>query len=133
MIYNVLNSDNEERSAKLAVARLNELGLPDSKIRKCEQYIIATKSHEASDDTDMNLFTDADLAILGSQPQQYLQYIEQIRQEYKYFPDIVYKPGRKKVLHHFLNMQTIYKTKEFAAKYEQQARANLSMEIEMLQ
>jgi predicted metal-dependent HD superfamily phosphohydrolase len=44
----------------------------------------------------------------------------------------MYKPGRKKVLHHFLAFPEIYKTPEFKEKYELQARKNLAMEAESL-
>jgi predicted metal-dependent HD superfamily phosphohydrolase len=131
-VYNVLRKDNEERSAEIARLRLPKTGLATEEISLCRQYILATKSHIKSDDHEMNLFTDADLAILGSDQAGYLVYVQQIRKEYKYFPDVLYKPGRKKVLQHFLNMPAIYKTKEFSAKYEQQARTNLSLELEMI-
>lgn len=132
IIYNVLKSDNEERSARVAVSRLKEIGLADDKVFRCEQHILATKGHHASEDNDMNLFTDADLAILGSQTDQYLQYVQQIRDEYNYFPDLLYKPGRKKVLRHFLDMPSIYKTRSFNEKYEHQARQNISVELTLL-
>ena len=41
------------------------------------------------------------------------------------FPDILYNAGRKTVLLHFLNMNQIYKTKEFFDRLEEQARKNL--------
>jgi hypothetical protein len=46
--------------------------------------------------------------------------------------DFLYNPGRKKVLKHFLDMKTIFKTAYFQEKYERQARINLASEMETL-
>jgi len=69
---------------------------------------------------------------LGQPSDVYEQYCGQIRKEYSIYPDIVYKPGRKKVLIHFLNMEKIFKTSFFYDKYELQARANLESELKRL-
>jgi predicted metal-dependent HD superfamily phosphohydrolase len=132
IVYNPMKRDNEERSADLAFDRLIALGVPLAQREKCKQQILYTKGHQLSTDADTNYFTDADLAILGSEQSVYLQYAEQIRKEYKYYPDILYKPGRKKVLEHFLQMNTIFKTKFFREKYEDCARENMRIELRSL-
>jgi predicted metal-dependent HD superfamily phosphohydrolase len=131
-VYRVMRRDNEERSAKLASSRLKVLGLEDNRIDRCKNHILATKSHEMSHDTDTNFFTDADLSVLGQDWLTYKSYTEAIRREYAIYPDMIYKPGRKKVIEHFLWMEKIFKTDPFFAKYEQQARINLSRELEAL-
>jgi predicted metal-dependent HD superfamily phosphohydrolase len=45
------------------------------------------------------------------------------------YPDFLYRPGRRKVLQHFLDMERIFKTEEFASKFEKQARVNLGWEL----
>jgi predicted metal-dependent HD superfamily phosphohydrolase len=130
-IYNTLNQNNEEKSAALAVKRLTSLGLTAEQTTACEKLILATKKHEPAD-RETNLFTDADLSILGSDPVTYHEYTKQIRKEYSIYPDFMYNPGRKKVLEHFLNMAHIYKSSEFAGKYEQQARKNIQTELNEL-
>ncbi len=40
--------------------------------------------------------------------------------------------GRRKVLKHFLEMESIFKTKYFQDKYEDQARMNISAELKSL-
>ena len=77
-------------------------------------------------------FTDADLAILGSDYDKYIHYVKSIRKEYKFYPDFVYNPGRKKVLEHFIQMTRIYKTDFFFSRYEEQARKNMNDEIRQL-
>jgi len=132
IIYNPLKKDNEERSAALAYDRLTQLGLPENQKEKCRQQIVSTKMHEANDNSDTNYFTDADLSILGSDPNSYFKYAGQIRKEYRYFPDVLYKPGRKKVLMEFLKMKSIFKTKYFRDRYEEQAKINISDELKSL-
>lgn len=131
-IYDVKKNDNEEQSALLAEKRLLELNVPDSVISRCKEQILATKSHQLSSENDTNLFTDADLSILGKSWEAYEVYYKQIRKEYSIYPDLLYKPGRKKVLKHFLEMPRIFKTDLFADRYEKQARENLRMELERL-
>ena len=132
IVYKVLLKDNEERSANLAVNRLGQIGFPPQKVIVCSQQILATKAHTISNNPDTNLFTDADLSVPGLAQPEYATYCQQIRKEYSIYPDIVYNPGRKKVLNHFLQMDRIFKTPAFADKYEAQARANLSWELERL-
>ena len=132
IVYRVMRRDNEERSAKLASSRLKVLGLEDNRIDRCKKHILATKSHEMSPDADTNFFTDADLSVLGQDWLTYKSYTEAIRREYAIYPDMIYKPGRKKVIEHFLWMEKIFKTEPFFAKYEQQARINLARELEEL-
>ncbi|HEY9486678.1 MAG TPA: hypothetical protein VIQ51_00020 [Chryseosolibacter sp.] len=130
-IYNALRGNNEEKSALLAVERLKSIGVPEEYVSRCQQLILATKKHEAAD-YETNLFTDADLSILGSDTVTYNLYLKNIRQEYAMYPDILYNAGRKKVLFHFLNMDQIFKTKEFSGRFEAQARKNLQDELRML-
>lgn len=128
LVYNSLKSNNEEKSAEVAIKRLQEISFPKKLLTLCEQFILATKKHEAKD-LETNLFTDADLSILGADSQTYEEYSKQIRREYSIYPDILYNPGRKKVLLHFLEMPNIYKTLEFRNKYERQAKSNMQAEL----
>jgi predicted metal-dependent HD superfamily phosphohydrolase len=130
-VYKSTRKDNEEKSALVAGARLRQLDFPESETKRCVEFILATKQHE-SVNREIDLFTDADLAILGAAPERYRQYTAEIRKEYAIYPDLLYKPGRKKVLQHFLQMKRIYKTDEFYERYEQAARRNLACELDLL-
>lgn len=131
-VYNVLKSDNEEQSAELAQKRLKAIDVPNHIIDTSYKQIIATKKHSLSTHSDTNYFTDADLSILGKDPETYTRYTQQVRKEYGIYPDLLYKPGRKKVLRHFLDMERIFKTDYFFTKYESAAKQNLSKELETL-
>lgn len=132
IIYNTLKKDNEERSALLAVKRLTAIRYAPGKCALCSQHILATKSHAISKNNDTNLFTDADLSILGAPAETYTAYTKQIRREYSLYPDFMYKPGRKKVLQYFLQMERIFKTTHFYNQYEIQAKENISAELQSL-
>ncbi|MUV02920.1 hypothetical protein GN157_04285 [Flavobacterium rakeshii] len=132
IIYKSTRNDNEEQSAELAVQRLKEINYPEDKTERCRQMILATKSHLPVSDNDINLFTDADLSILGYDWSKYAKYYKQVREEYSFYPDILYKPGRKKVLKHFLSMSFIYKTDFFRSKYEENAKENIRKELTKL-
>lgn len=132
IIYNSLKSDNEEKSAEFAEKRMKQISVSNDKIELCKKQILATKSHIQSTDSDTNYFTDIDLSVLGQTWETYSAYYKNIRKEYSIYPDIVYNPGRKKVLNHFLTMDRIFKTDFFHDKFEIQAKLNLQKEIELL-
>ena len=128
IIYKASKNNNEEKSAELAVKRLKSISVPIELIGRCNDFILATKRHEPVDE-EIDLFTDADLSILGSEPHVYHSYTTQVRSEYSIYPDLLYKPGRRKVLQHFLGMEKIYKSEYFRDKYEVAARRNLTWEL----
>lgn len=132
IVYKATRKDNEEKSAELARERLTQLQYHPQKTARCVAHILATRSHTPSADGDTNLFTDADLSILGADTDTYRNYTRQIRAEYAVYPDFMYLPGRKKVVQHFLQMEHIFKTDYFRNGLETQARQNLRWELETL-
>jgi len=132
VIYNSLKNNNEEKSAELAIERMEQLSVPKEIIENCYSQILATKSHKIAEDSDTNYFTDADLSILGQDWEVYAQYYKNVRKEYAIYPNLVYNSGRKKALQHFLAMKRIFKTEYFHQKFEETARKNIQREIELL-
>ena len=134
-IYDVTKKNNEAKSAELAREHMRMLGIDEEIIQKCVDLILATASHtldERTDNYDARFMLDIDLLILGAVPEKYKEYTEQVRKEYSIYPDLLYKPGRKKVLKRFLELDRIYKTDLLYELYEQQARANMKQELEGL-
>jgi len=131
-IYKASSNTNEEDSAKYASTKLTCIGYPKERIEKCISMILATKEHQTNQDLDTNYFIDADLAILGVHPEKYQQYADAIRLEYTMYPDFLYNSGRRKVLQQFIANENIYKTDFFRNKYEKQAIANLTNELETI-
>lgn len=132
IVYHATKSDNELQSALMAEARMRQLNVPETRIAACKSMILATQKHEFSSDADTNYFTDADLAILGEDWDAYQAYFQNVRKEYSVYPDFLYKPGRKKVLKHFLEMERIFKTPFFYEKLEQRCRENLAKELSIV-
>jgi predicted metal-dependent HD superfamily phosphohydrolase len=132
IVYSPRRRDNEGKSADIASDRLAKLGVPTDKILKCRQQILATKDHRGQAKNDTDHLVDFDLAILGDTPEKYWEYAKKIRKEYWVYPNFLYKKGRKKVLRHFLGMETIFKTPEFYENLEQRARENLKSELQEL-
>lgn len=131
IVYDVKRNDNELQSAEVARERLRQTSLSEKSIQRCVDMIMATKTHAVIDE-ETNLFTDADLSILGADEPTYKVYATQIRKEFSIYPDTVYNSGRRNVLQHFLNMPRIFKSKAFYEKYEVNARRNLEQEFTRL-
>lgn len=131
VIYDVARNDNEEQSANEARSVMADFGITPERIERCVRHILATRGHAVSDDPDTNLFTDADLSILGSVPALYKEYARAIRREYSVYSDADYNNRRMQVLRSFLSKPLIFKTTHFR-RYEEQARLNLEWEITCL-
>ncbi len=132
IIYKATRKDNELKSAQLAQKRMTELGVPAEKIKKCFQQIVATQHHEPTEDKDTRYLLDIDMAILGEDAATYNNYTKKVRKEYSIYPDLLYKPGRKKALQNFLKQDRIFQTEAFFKNLEKQARDNIQNEIAKL-
>ncbi|MGD1873444.1 MAG: hypothetical protein ACFB02_10390 [Mastigocoleus sp.] len=134
VVYNTKTHDNEEKSAIYAVNTLKSLGISDQVTIKVKHLILSTKTHHIDvfdpEKTDTQILLDADLAILGSQPEKYQKYTQSIRQEYGWVSNDNYCVARKRVLEKFLQRRYIYSTPLMYQKYEQTARKNIRAEIE---
>ncbi|RZN83713.1 MAG: hypothetical protein EVB11_04220 [Winogradskyella sp.] len=126
--------DNEEKSAIYAKKCLKSLNFEEKRTKIIQNLIISTKRHEVilNKNLDNSYLLDFDLSILGTKWESYLIYIQNIRKEYKIYPNFMYKPGRKKVLLYFLEREHLYFTEEYRFKFESQARMNIKKEIELL-
>lgn len=135
-IYNVLRNDNEKRSARVAVKRLHELGVPHDKAEQVKLFIEATQHHQVTGEVtnrhDLQLFLDFDMSILGAPWDQYFDYMQKVRKEYGIFPDKLYIPGRMKFLQHCLKADFIFHTSVFRDQFEAAARENIGREFARL-
>lgn len=133
VVYSAIRTDNEDKSALAAEAHLRKIGYPPERAANAGMFIRATRTHQnLSGDTDLDYLLDFDLQILGAPPETYRAYRQQIRREYALYPDLVYRPGRRKAMQHFLDMPYIYKTAAFRKLYEAPARENIMGEMDGL-
>ncbi len=128
-IYEPYSSDNEANSANLACDFLERHSIPAERIERIRELILATRHQALPMDSDSRLLIDVDLAILGSDQQLYAQFETNVRREYKWVPRIVYRRTRAKILQSFLDRPSIYSTKPFIERYEDNAHLNLSNAI----
>jgi predicted metal-dependent HD superfamily phosphohydrolase len=136
-IYDPRRSDNEARSAELAVLRLSEATSPQ-RIAGIAAMIRATAGHVVPDFADRRaaddcaLFLDMDLAILGALPSDFARYEDEVRREYAFLAQPQWRAGRRRVLEHFLARPAIYATDVFRRRHEPQARENLKRALAAL-
>lgn len=129
VIYDPHVSDNEEKSAQWAVDMLHQGTVPAAVIARVAELILITRHTTVPEDIDAQLVVDIDLSILGCVPDIFAVYEDQIRYEYNWVPDEVYRQERARILERFLARPAIYLTPFFKGHYEVQARKNLKQSI----
>ncbi|WP_397444923.1 hypothetical protein [Polaribacter sp. R77954] len=132
IVYKATSKKNEAKSADFAKSALKTISRDRLDINSIHKLIISTKKHQIilKENTDNAFLLDFDLAILGADWKVYETYIQNIRREYKIYPDLIYKPARKKVLLHFLDREKLYFTDTYQQLYEERARKNIKKEIQ---
>lgn len=75
---------------------------------------------------------DVDLSILGAESDSYAAYASEIRQEYAFVPDLVFRPARMRVLRSIMDRHPIYWHANVREDLEEKARRNMEAEIESL-
>ncbi|HEY2737914.1 MAG TPA: N-methyl-D-aspartate receptor NMDAR2C subunit [Thermoanaerobaculia bacterium] len=133
--YDTWRSDNEERSAAWARSVLLDAGAPgdaSAVAGRISDLILATRRHAAATSMDMALMIDIDLAILGANPPRFADYEQQIREEYHWVPNFLFRRKRRQFLASLLARPRIYHTDFFRARLEAAARRNLQTSLENL-
>lgn len=131
-IYQAGRKDNEVRSAELAIeAAKKYLGSESLDLDMLGQLIELTADHghlKAENlDQDSKLFVDCDMAILGSDPEQFLAYDKAIASEYRgKLPGWMFQFLRRKFLKSLLDSSRIYLSDYFFESLEERARANIA-------
>lgn len=124
-VYDPQGKANEERSADRAVEALAQAGA-DSEVQERVRALIMATCHDAVPvDDDARLLVDIDLAILGADAARFAEYDAQVRAEYRWVPDQIYKAKRREVLAGFLARPAIYGTTRFRDRFEARAREHL--------
>ena len=131
-IYEPRAPDNEERSAELATKCMSETALAHDLANPVAQLILATKHHVPSPDPDAAFLLDVDLSILGQPENRFLEYEQQIREEYAWVTEPTFKSKRAEILERFLARERIYLKEWFFERYESSARANLQRSLHHL-
>lgn len=133
VVYDPMRGDNEEASAALAEALLPSLGVPAAQVATVGRLVRLTATHDAAAaDADGAVLCDADLAVLGSDPDRYADYAAGIRAEYAHVPDDAFAVGRTAVLSSLLERATLFRTPVALERWEVAARRNMAAELRWL-
>lgn len=131
-IYDTRSSTNESESADWACRVLQRAGAAQRLRERVRGLILATRHAGALDCDDARLTVDIDLSILGADPGRFAEYERQVRTEYAWVPDALFRSTRAKILGEFLARPVIYATDAFRARFEERARENLTRAIAAL-
>ncbi|MDP9239519.1 MAG: metal-dependent phosphohydrolase [Actinomycetota bacterium] len=128
-VYDPQRTDNEERSAELAVNELSQAGVAPAAVIRVADLIRHTAGHDSpSGDHDAEVLCDADLRVLASPVPAYDEYVAAVRAEYAHVPDAGWRAGRSAVLHGLLALPQLFRTPP-ARAWEGAARDNLTREL----
>ena len=131
-IYDTHARDNEEKSAELARQVLAGAGAGESIHSYVTDLILVTRHAAMPESDDQMLLVDIDLSILGATQERFDEYERQVRQEYSWVDDAIFRSVRSKILLEFLARPTIYSTTTFRNRLEHPARENLKRSIAAL-
>jgi predicted metal-dependent HD superfamily phosphohydrolase len=124
-VYDTRASASESRSAMLARSVMKEQGVADEVSQRIGDLILATAHKVQPRTEDQRLICDIDLSILGEDAERFRQYDRQIRREYAWVPEEIYRRKRAEVMTGFLRRPRLYHTDEFHEHYDVAARINL--------
>ncbi len=132
-VYRPDRSENEERSAQLALRALPEAGLGQALTDEVVRLVRLTVNHHPEPgDRNGEVLCDADLAVLGGSPEAYATYAAAVREEYAFVPEGAFREGRAAVLRQLLDLPALYRTPSAHARFDAAARANLAAELKLL-
>lgn len=131
-IYDTTRHDNEERSAEWARSVVTQAGLGASVGDSVAALIMATRHDAVPADADARLVVDVDLSILGAPPLRFDEYEHDIRAEYRWVPDALFRRKRREILRGFLARGELFNTPRMRAAHERPARANLERSLARL-
>ena len=127
-VYDPKSGENEALSAAMALEALED----NQAAREVARLILITKSHQPGEGPDDAWIIDIDLAIFAQPASRVLEYERQIREEYAWVPEDVYRAKRAEVLAGFLKREPIYQTPWARERCEVLAKENLKTLIGMM-
>lgn len=131
-VYDVRAQDNEAQSAAWAEVALTGVGVEPDAIARIRQLILATCHLSCPTEPDQQLLVDIDLAILAAPCSRFMEYETQIRREYDWVPDSIFRDKRQVILQAFLDRDRLYQTPILHESLELSARKNLLAAIAQL-
>jgi predicted metal-dependent HD superfamily phosphohydrolase len=131
-VYQPGASDNEARSAELARAALLGGGVTKEIADEVARLVQATDHTVVPEDPAAALVCDVDLSILGRPADEFAEYEQRIRHEYRHVPESLYRAGRSRVLTRLSGRDPLFLTLHFRSRFEAPARRNLARALQVL-
>lgn len=131
-VYNVRASDNEAKSAEWAAEALTKAGVKPDHIHNIRGHIMATRHSTLPQGEDQMLLVDIDLSILGAPRPRFVEYEAQVRAEYGWVPEFLFRSKRRDILTELIARNPIFNTPRLREQLENQAQENLAYSIAQL-
>ena len=131
-VYDTRRHDNEEKSAAWAREVVARAGLDAEIGERVAALIMATRHDAEPKGTDAGVLVDVDLAILGAEPARFDEYERDVRAEYGWVPEGLFRRERRKILERLLARERLYNTPRMRESHEPRARANLARSLATL-
>ena len=131
-VYDVTGGGNEQRSADWATQAAQAAGATAAASRRLHALVMATRHDALPATRDEQLLVDVDLSILAAPPARFDEYERQVRAEYAWVPEPVFRAKRRAVLQGLLARPQLFSTERFRTALETPARRNLERSIAQL-
>lgn len=141
-VYESVPGEDERRSEQLATVSLEPLVaaglLSGDELQMVCLLVRATATHELPESADLpvgyepvdiEVFLDADMAILAAKPARYRRYLRGVRSEYSHFDDEAFRTGRTSFLRSILERERVFLSHQARQLWEEPARTNLRAEL----
>lgn len=141
-VYESVPGEDERRSEQLATVSLEPLVaaglLSGDELQMVCLLVRATATHELPgsadlpagyEPVDIEVFLDADMAILAAKPARYRRYLRGVRSEYSCFDDEAFRTGRTSFLRSILERERVFLSHQARQLWEEPARTNLRAEL----
>ena len=131
-IYESASKDNEQKSAEWARTSAIAHGLPKAIGDRVYSLIMVTKHDAIPRSRDAEVLVDVDLGILAADPERFDEYEGQVRMEYDWVAEPVYRRERYKILQGLMERSQIYSSPLLRDRYETKAQQNLTRSLAKL-
>ena len=128
-------ASSEKRSASLAESSCARMGIAKEAAQRIAAMVRATKDHQLPSsrgvlhEGDASTLFDIDLAVLGADPIRYARFERDVRAEYSWVPEGVFRSRRAALLRAFAARPAIYRGAALRDRLEGAARANLERAV----
>lgn len=128
-IYDPTASENNEASARLAERMLD----PAAPVDEVARLVRLMGGHRVEPgDLNGEVLSDADLAVLGADPETYDTYTRDVRHEFAHVPGEKFIAGRRAALEGLVERKSVYLTTSARDAWEKQAHANVNRELGLI-